>query len=86
MTPITLYTTDRCSKCVGAKTLLARRGIEYHEINLARDPDGRAELVKRTGMYTFPQIMIGERTIGGFDELRAADSDGKLPQLLSAAA
>ncbi|HEY2770242.1 MAG TPA: glutaredoxin domain-containing protein [Solirubrobacteraceae bacterium] len=84
MTPITLYTTDRCSKCVGAKTLLTRRGIPYHEINLARDPDGRAELIRRTGMYTFPQIMIGEQTIGGFDELRAADSAGKLDDLLAA--
>jgi glutaredoxin 3 len=84
MTPITLYTTDRCSKCVGAKTLLARRGIPYHEINLARDPDGRAELVQQTGMYTFPQIVIGEQTIGGFDELRAADSAGTLDDLLAA--
>ena len=84
MTPITLYTTDRCSKCVGAKTLLSRRGIPYQEVNLARDPDGRAELVKLTGMYTFPQVMIGEQTIGGFDELRAADSAGTLEDLIAA--
>lgn len=84
MTLVTLYTTDRCSKCVGAKTLLARRGIGYEEINLARDPDGRAQLAKRTGMYTFPQIVIGEKTIGGFEELRAADNAGKLSELLAA--
>lgn len=82
---VTLYTTDHCSRCVGAKALLQRRGIGYHEINLARDPDGRAELEKRTGMYTFPQIVIGEETIGGFDELVAADRQGRLRELLEAA-
>src|SRR6476646_3409811 len=68
---VTLYTTDQCSRCVSAKTLLARRGIAYEEINLAKDPDGRAELQERTGMFTFPQIVIEGATIGGFDELLA---------------
>jgi glutaredoxin 3 len=81
---VTVYTTDRCSKCVSAKALLARRGIGYEEINLAKDPDGRAELVKRTGMYTFPQIVIDDQTIGGFDELLAADRQGRLSELLAA--
>jgi glutaredoxin 3 len=67
-----------------AKALLARRGIDYEEINLARDPDGRAELVERTGMFTFPQILIGEESIGGFNELLAADRAGRLSQLLAA--
>jgi glutaredoxin 3 len=67
-----------------AKTLLAKRGIEYEEINLARDPDGRAELVARTGMFTFPQILIGDETIGGFNELLAADRAGTLSELLAA--
>ena len=58
--------------------LLKRRGIAYEEINLARDPDGRAELQKRTGMVTFPQIVIGGETIGGFDQLLAADRAGRL--------
>jgi glutaredoxin 3 len=75
---VTLYTTDHCSRCVSAKALLSRRGIEYQEINLARDPDGRAELQQRTGMYTFPQIVIGEETLGGFEELVQADRAGRL--------
>jgi glutaredoxin 3 len=79
---VTLYTTDMCSRCVSAKALLSRRNIGYEEINLARDPDGRAELQAKTGMYTFPQIVIGERTIGGFDELRAADRQGTLKDLV----
>ena len=77
-----LYTTDRCARCVTAKKLLARRGVGYEEINLAKDPDGRAELSRRTGMITFPQIVIGEMTIGGLDELIAADRSGRLSEFV----
>jgi glutaredoxin 3 len=84
MTVVTLYTTDNCSKCVGAKALLAKRGIGYREINLAKDPDGRTELLARTGMFTFPQIVIGDETIGGFEDLIRADRAGLLKQLLAA--
>ena len=82
--PVTLYTTEHCSRCVSAKALLARRGIAYEEINLSKDPDGRAELEQRTGMFTFPQIVIGDETIGGFDQLLAADRAGHLGALLAA--
>jgi glutaredoxin 3 len=61
-----------------------RRGIPYQEVNLAKDPDGRAELSRRTGMLTFPQIVIEGETLGGFDELLAADREGKLSELLAA--
>ncbi len=84
MKPVKMYTTDNCSKCAGAKMLLGRREIPYEEINLARDPDGRAELAKLTGMITFPQILIGDEPIGGFDQLLAADRAGRLKQLLAA--
>jgi glutaredoxin 3 len=84
MNSVTIYTTDRCSLCVSAKTLLARRGIGYEEINLAKDPDGRAELARRTGMITFPQIVVGTETIGGFAELLAADRGGRLSELVAA--
>ncbi len=81
---VTLYTTERCSRCVSAKTLLTRRGIPYQEVNLAKDPDGRAELSRRTGMVTFPQIVIEGETLGGFDDLLAADREGRLSELLAA--
>jgi glutaredoxin 3 len=84
MRVVTLYTTDRCSRCASAKALLAKRGIGYEEINLAKDPDGRAELAKRTGMFTFPQIVIEGQTLGGFDDLLLADRRGRLCQLLAA--
>jgi glutaredoxin 3 len=84
MKSVTIYTTDHCSLCVSAKSLLDRRGIDYEEINLARDPDSRDRLSSITGMFTFPQIVIEGRPIGGFAELLAADREGRLTDLLVA--
>ena len=81
---ITLFTTEPCGFCRQAKALLQARGLDYDEVNLAKDPDGRADLVARTGQMTFPQIVIGERTLGGFRELLEADREGTLQQLLAA--
>jgi glutaredoxin 3 len=84
MKTITVYTTDHCSKCASAKMLLGKREIAYEEVNLARDPDGRAKLAELTGMVTFPQIVIDGESIGGFDQLLAADRAGRLAELLAA--
>lgn len=84
MSPVKVYTTDFCGFCTSAKKLLERRGIEYEEINLARDPDTRAELSSLTGMFTFPQILIGDQPLGGFTELVNADREGRLDELLAA--
>jgi glutaredoxin 3 len=84
MKPVTVYTTEYCQYCKSAKTLLDRREITYQEINLARDPDGRAELSKITGMHTFPQIVIDGEPLGGFNELLAADRAGRLRDLIAA--
>jgi glutaredoxin 3 len=84
MRMVTLYTTDECARCRGAKALLSRRGIGFEEINLAKDPDGRAELARRTGMSTFPQVIVGEHTVGGFDQLVALDRQGRLQNLIAA--
>jgi glutaredoxin 3 len=84
MKQITVYTTDFCPYCTSAKTLLAKRSIQYEEVNLARDPDGRNKLSELTGMITFPQIVIDGETLGGFQELLAADRAGKLSELLAA--
>ena len=83
MKPVTLYTTDFCPFCRSAKALLSKRGIAYEEINLARDPDARNRLQEVTGMVTFPQIVIDGQSIGGFDQLLAADRSGRLPSLLT---
>ena len=79
--PITVYTTDPCSFCNRVKDLLRKRGVEFQEVNLAKDPDGRAELVARTGMMSFPQVVIGEEVLGGFRETLEADADGRLEAL-----
>src|SRR5437764_11301942 len=69
MNPVTIYTADPCARCGTAKALLARNGIVFAEVNLSKDPDGRAELFARTGLRTFPQIVIGKTTVGGLADL-----------------
>jgi glutaredoxin 3 len=81
---VVLYTTEPCGFCRQAKTLLETRGVGFSEVNLAKDPDGRAELVALTGQMTFPQIVVGQRAIGGFRELLEADRSGTLESLLAA--
>jgi glutaredoxin 3 len=85
MTRLTIYTTEPCGYCRTAKALLDKRAIPYEEINLAKDPEGRAELVKLTGMMTFPQVVIDGDPIGGYQELAQADRAGRLRELAEAA-
>jgi glutaredoxin 3 len=82
---VTVYTTEPCGFCRTAKALLDARGIPYEEINLSKDPTGRAELAQRTGMMTFPQVVIDEEPIGGYQELVRADRSGVLAGLAAAA-
>jgi glutaredoxin 3 len=81
---VIVYTTEPCGFCRQAKDLLAARGVRFAEVNLAKDPDGRADLVALTGQMTFPQVVIGRRAIGGFRELLEADRAGALEELLAA--
>jgi glutaredoxin 3 len=85
MTRLTIYTTEPCGYCRTAKALLDKRSIPYEEVNLAKDPEGRAELVKLTGMMTFPQVVIDGEPIGGYQELAQADRAGRLSELAEAA-
>jgi glutaredoxin 3 len=85
MSQITVYTTEPCGYCRVAKALLAKRGVQYEEINLAKDPEGRAELVRLTGMMTFPQVVIDGQSIGGYQELVAFDRAGRLAEFVPAA-
>jgi glutaredoxin 3 len=83
---VVVYTTENCPFCIRAKALLDARGVAYSEINLERDPDGRAELVRKTGMMTFPQVIIDGTLVGGFQETLAADRSGRLAELVNKAA
>ena len=81
---ITVYSTEPCSFCRRVKGILESRDIEFTEVNLAKDPVGRAELARKTGMLSFPQVLVGDRLIGGFAELQTAAENGQLDELLAA--
>jgi len=81
---ITVYTTEPCSFCTRVKDILNAYGAQFTEVNLAKDADGRMELVRRTGMMTFPQVLVGEQLLGGFSETLTALQSGRLDELLVA--
>lgn len=81
---VIMYATAWCPYCMRARSLFGRLGIEYKEIAVDEEPEQRAEMVTRSGGYrTVPQIFIGDRHIGGFDELNALEHSGELRTLLS---
>lgn len=82
--PITVYTTDPCSFCARVKGILESHGLEFSEVNLSKDPTGRVELVNRTGMMTFPQVLVGDELLGGYAETLKASESGRLDELLAA--
>ena len=84
MTLVTVYSTTWCPWCDRAKALLNARGIAFEDVNIETQPDFRRKLVELTGGYTVPQIVVGEKPIGGFRELRALDVSGELAELLAA--
>jgi glutaredoxin 3 len=86
MAKITVYSTDPCSFCDRAKELLKLRKLSFEEINLAKNPAGRLELVEKTGMLSFPQIVVDGEVVGGFQELVHADRSGRLAELTARAA
>ena len=86
MAKITVYSTEPCSFCERAKQLLSLRKLTYDEINLAKNPAGRLELVEKTGMLSFPQIVVGDVVVGGFQQLVQADQSGRLAELTAQAA
>ena len=82
MARVELYTTQSCPFCVRAKRLLQARHIPYDEIDVGGDAELRADLVRRTGRRTVPQIFIDGRSIGGFEELEALDARAELDALV----
>ncbi|MBU6297947.1 MAG: glutaredoxin 3 [Alphaproteobacteria bacterium] len=84
MSRVRIYTTPICPYCVRAKTLLTRKGIPFEEIDVYMDSDARKDMqTKASGAYTVPQIFIGDRHVGGCDDLYALDRAGKLDPLLA---
>ncbi len=85
MKPVEIYTTPLCGFCHAAKRLLTKKGVEFTEYDVSREPEKRQEMMARAnGGYTVPQIFIGEMHIGGCDDLFDLEQDGKLDPLLAA--
>lgn len=85
MTNIVVYSSPFCPYCFMAKKLLAKKGMEFEEIDVVADPKRRQEMIdKASGRKTVPQIFIGDTHVGGNDDLQALDRAGKLDPLLSA--
>ncbi len=82
---VVMYSTTVCPYCQMAERLLKARGVEHiQKILIDREPGRREEMMTRTGRRTVPQVFIGERHIGGFDDLSALDREGGLVPLLQA--
>jgi len=82
MPQIVMYTTRTCPYCVRAKGLLARKGASVEEIDIEGTPGAREEMQERSGRMTVPQIFIGDRHVGGCDDLVALEAEGALDPLL----
>ena len=82
MKNVKIYTTPSCPYCVRAKRLLQRKNVPYEEVDLSSDDEARMSLMERTGMRTVPQIFIGEKLVGGSDELYLLEERGELDGLL----
>jgi glutaredoxin 3 len=85
MPKITMYSTGVCPYCQMAERLLNAKGVtEIDKVRIDLDPVKRDEMMEKTGRRTVPQIYIGDKHVGGFDELSALDKAGELAPLLAA--
>lgn len=82
MSDVLMYTTAICPYCVAAKNFLKSRGATWTEVRVDTDPERRAEMMARAQRTSVPQIFIGDRHVGGYDDLVALDRAGELKPLL----
>lgn len=82
MSKVMMYSTPYCPYCVRAKRLLESKGTAFKDIDVSRHPQLRSEMMQKSGRQTVPQIWIGKKHVGGFDDLWALDRSGKLDKLL----
>ena len=81
---VVIYSSDWCPYCIRAKQLLTSKGVAFNEIRVDGQPDVRAEMTRKAGRTSVPQIWIGDTHVGGCDDLHALDRSGKLDTLLQA--
>lgn len=79
---ITVYSKTTCPFCVKAKQLLQTEGLEFTEVNLEQHPEETQPLIERTNYRKVPQIFINDEFIGGFSELQALKTSGKLNNMV----
>jgi glutaredoxin 3 len=84
MAHVTIYTRPGCGYCSRALSLLEEKGANFTEIHAGFDPALRQEMMQRSGRATFPQIFVGEKHIGGCDDMMLLERRGELDQLLAA--
>ena len=77
-----MYSKSWCPYCDRARALFARKGVAIQEIDIEAQPEQREVMIARCGQYTVPQIFVGERHVGGSDELYELDAAGGLEPLL----
>ena len=82
---VTLYVSDWCPYCQRAKGLLTQKNIDFSEINVEEDVKFRDEMIARSNRRTVPQIFLGDKHIGGCDDLYALDDNGELDRLIQGA-
>ena len=85
MARVVIYTTSYCPYCSAAKSLLRAKKVPFEEIDVTHDPARRTEMERLSGGYTVPQIFIDGTPIGGYDDARYLDIQGKLDPLLGLA-
>ncbi len=84
MPRVQMYCTEICPYCVMAERLLRAKGVlEIEKIRVDLQPELRIAMMKQTGLRSVPQIYIGNRHIGGYDELAALEHSGELTKLLN---
>ena len=83
---VLMYTTAACPFCQSAERLLLAKGVTIEKIRVDLEPERRSEMTQKSGRHTVPQIWIGERHIGGCDDLYALDRKGALDPLLQGTA
>ena len=85
MSNVVMYSTAVCPYCMQAERLLASKGVkDITRIRVDEDPARRDEMIARTGRRTVPQLFIGDKHVGGYDDLAALDRAGGLVPLLAA--
>jgi glutaredoxin 3 len=82
---VTLYVSNWCAYCERARGLLAQKKVEFSEVNVEDDAKLREEMIARSNRRTVPQIFIGDKHVGGCDDLFELDRSGELDRLIQGA-